>query len=200
MWIYLVTRLHFHHPASPPSTALNWTTLSAVGGTKRDRWERASLRIFAAALLIAFFSDTFWQIYRPPTPLRWSNLILEKKEQTRSFHCLSIRKFINFTLGLETEMIKCLWGATWAPKKAGGQRRWDIETSNDIEFVLLYSAPGVDLLEAGSSESWNLYSLPDLRLPPMRCYCIVSLCICILVCICASTPARLFALLSLNLW
>ena len=68
------------------------------------------------------------------------------------------------------------------------------ETSNDIEFVLLYSAPGVDLLEAGSSESWNLYSLPDLRLRPMSCYCLVSLCICILVCICASTPARLFAL------
>ena len=127
MWIYLVTRLNFchhlhfhfchhicHHPASPPSTALNWTTLSAVGGTKRDRWERASLRIFASALLIAFFSDTFWQIYRPPTPLRWS---LFWKKKRKHVHCLGYQKTCQSNRGSWDSNDQMFMESNMSPKK-----------------------------------------------------------------------------------
>ena len=118
MWIYLVTRLNFcHHPPSPASTALNWTTLSAVGVTKRDRWERASLRIFASALLIAFFSDTFWQIYRPPTPLRWSLLWTKKSKHV---HCLVYQKIHQFNSGSWDSNDQMFMESNMSPKKDQG--------------------------------------------------------------------------------
>ena len=47
----------------------------------------------------------------------------------------------------------------------------DKDENDGKEFILLYGAPGVDLLAAVSSESKNLYSLPTNPTHPPLCYC-----------------------------
>ena len=47
----------------------------------------------------------------------------------------------------------------------------DKDENDGKEFILLYGAPGVDLLAAVSSESKNLYSLPTNPTHLPLCYC-----------------------------